>query len=1279
MRNPQTRDEIEQTFARLGIGSASMPSVSGSSMPTMPTFEEVQRQQMAEKHAPPPPTTFLQQLGYGIKSPINLLSSRMGWSEKSPAPTNLAGTAGNIVGSMAGWLGLGVITAATLGKAPAILLGLTGLKATAATSITTGGLLGAYSGWGQEKDTEGIAKEAAMSAAFAAAFVGAGVVWKKAVTPALAMKRDVAKGAKLGYTREQALAQLQPERTSKMIKSAPPEVVDDLFGRVRVGAPKHTPKLDGKVPWEQKRDVLVDMVTRGNKYDQRALEPIYRYANDVFLHGHGREIISKSMTPAGQETFKLLADQPAIKTVTDWAPKGKRKMDALARLHGKIKSKAPEMPAKPKSIRSINAYRDWLLENGVPKEQINAALKTPAATPLHKQPSLGNQVLAAQKQLGTLNQRLNQQYKKHGVKSLRELSQKDPDMAERLIREFDLVDDALSQLLPNVEETAIQHQAGQIMSEWGRRIETQAMNQEAAMKKATGHATRITPRIARPTDRLQEWLNKRGLSTVSEMKDKPKLQAEYKRFAQQSREEGFRLFDVELYPVDVMGPTRIDIANDIRKGTVIAPRVSLSTADEVLLQSPRHEWLHWLPRKILPEPVIRDFRTSYQQKAQFVDTYMGETVKILGKKNVGKLMNRKAGLELRHQVTRAMQDPEVFKTSSDEVKKIATGMRKLYNMLFKEFGIEGVADPTTIKHPSATRFRDHYVPNLLKGLQDPSKVGKAAPKTVKDFFARHVRKGEIPEHMREMDIFELTHKYIRMGANEKFGKPVVDRWNTLFIGSKKKPGLEGLDRSTIAYYEKFRNKFMGVSSHAEQGFDQMLDNFIPDTAKQLFGLDRTGRYSQQISSFVAELAYSGTLGYNPFSAIKNLTQQMTAIAHLDANPLVGIDYWFKAKKALLTPAGKQMAKLNAVITGRMPREALDLQSLSMQNVAGLGKVHKHAFTMFKAADRNNIDTSFMMKMLQQIDEASVTGKAVNMRQAAEQAYSFTMATQFMYGIDSPLFFKGPLGKQLGLLMSWPLNYASLIREQGSSGQWMKAVSMLGLYAFGAEALSQTGLSFRSIHPTETAKGFLPVAMLEEDRGFNVATRIVYSGYQGLKALASGDATAREQAWDNFERSARVLIPYSTAGRRILTTVAAARNDWKIHEESLIKQILKPGESSARLRYEMDLDSPFGDLTGIPVEAVMGMVGPTQAARERWESLDHIRQTDQAYRRLRSQAIDAYLNGDHKLFMDKLQTLYAQFGGEVNVQDILQEINLRGQTAQQRRASSLPEALRGRFE
>jgi hypothetical protein len=908
---------------------------------------------------------------------------------------------------------------------------------------------------------------------------------------------------------------------------------------------------------------------------------------------------------------------------------------------------------------------------GVEDELIDNAIQR--ALPFDQKESVWDQMVTLENEIRGANRGIKAIYERNKVSSFEELNQE-------LQRHFVLLEDAqgdpkarnairrkIKSIQKDIESWKYYVEHTDAMDVRRQKLMTYVENvlgleQRGQMESAINDLLPSDPNVTRVTkvvyrEPVKNFLEKHKATSLRQVnwKSKP-VRDEWKQIVAESRRTGIPL--VDTMQMDQVTPTVYDRAMGIVKKLILAPEKELTTSDVEKLGKPFNPFsiLDWLPRNRLTEPIFRRIRNADIQKREFVHSYKQAVADAIGKEY---MKPTKAAREFRKQLARYLETPDLMDIDGvgDDIRTKVAKLRELFNILgAQEFKVEGWIDDEGKK----------YIPHIMKQYRNGTGFG-LTPKDLRPGFKLE-RTGDMAEELREMDIWRLFSYYIEAGAREKFYQPVFDALDPLFGISPRKGaevarGVKRIAHETqTQYYKHLKAKMIGVPDGVEQHFDAFLDKWLPDFAKEIMGIEGSERYTAQISGFLSELAYSGTLGYNPFSAIKNLTQQISAVAHLDDNPLVGIDYWWKARRMMSTKEGQQILEnFNIVRTGRNPQEALDLQMLAMSNIPGIGKLQKGAFKMFQWADSQNIDTSWMMKFLYERD------RGFALKEAVESAYSFTMATQFMYGIDSPLFFKGPVGKQLGMLMSWPLNFAAEIQQLGQTGEWNKAVIMLASYAFGAEALSMTGLSFRSIHPVEVAKGFLPVAMLEGDQNMPIPIRLLHAGYDWAKTWVGADEGEKEKAWDSLKRAARAFIPYSTQGKRILTTLEAARNDFKIHERTFLSQLTNSDNGKGRLKYEMT-----------KAEAILGLIGPTTNANNRWQALNNLAASESAYRRLRAQAIDAFLKEDYELFMDKMTELRVRFGGKVNIRDIQQEIELRSMTNLERRATSLPEPMRKYF-
>src|SRR5690606_15640164 len=119
--------------------------------------------------------------------------------------------------------------------------------------------------------------------------------------------------------------------------------------------------------------------------------------------------------------------------------------------------------------------------------------------------------------------------------------------------------------------------------------------------------------------------------------------------------------------------------------------------------------------------------------------------------------------------------------------------------------------------------------------------------------------------------------------------------------------------------------------------------------------------------------HMGTIGFNPFSAIKNLTQQLHVVG------AVGPQYWLKAQRALRTQSGKELLNYNWVGQHRVYLQGLELQKRIMDRI--LGPIPEWGFKAFEWADQQNVQTAYMAGLLKALDEGKSLRQAIEDRKS----------------------------------------------------------------------------------------------------------------------------------------------------------------------------------------------------------------------------------------------------------------------------------------------------------
>ena len=585
---------------------------------------------------------------------------------------------------------------------------------------------------------------------------------------------------------------------------------------------------------------------------------------------------------------------------------------------------------------------------------------------------------------------------------------------------------------------------------------------------------------------------------------------------------------------------------------------------------------------------------------------------------------------------------------SNKELKVAYDMKKSFNKLFELAGL----DPDQYIHAYLPHLRQASGSHYLKVVNDLKAKG-LKPKEIKNYLWVHNmarnQDGATMEYVD--DAFKAYTQYVTGLSKKIHFDDLFQHWDA---GFKKL----GMPEERRAIFLKLRDAMYGRPTAMEGMSDQMVAHFAGFLNKQM---PPGARPTKAISSMLAELQYLGGIGYNPFTAVKNLTQKMLAISEItdDGNPVKGAYWMMKAKIAKNTDWGKSLLKHDAVSADRMFMEGLDHQQGAMEAyfrkvgapnfmVQGSKKYRDWAFWMFKKSDIDNVQDTFLAKMMYLMER-----KGAPLADAVELATSTTMSTQFMYGFDSPMMYKGPIGRQLGIFMSWPLNFAQLLYNQGTAGEIHKSIATVGAMAIGSEVLSMTGMNFRSIHPVEVARGFWPIAMLEGEDSWPLSLRTASAGHQYIRSIMEGDPVAIDMAHDRLKQRVRPMIPVlGVQGARMLDFIDVAKNDWKKYDRL------------GRLRHEMT-----------PGEALRGVVGPTMESMKRVDAWQQVSRMDGHYRKARRDAINAFVDQDYNRFEQLQEQLVINFGKWITPTDIQQELALREMGARERQLQGLPASIR----
>ena len=611
---------------------------------------------------------------------------------------------------------------------------------------------------------------------------------------------------------------------------------------------------------------------------------------------------------------------------------------------------------------------------------------------------------------------------------------------------------------------------------------------------------------------------------------------------------------------------------------------------------------------------------------------------------------------------RLSNEARKFNVSPKELKWLGKARRELDDGF-----IEAGLDPTKVRTAYMPRFREN--------------VGESSEGLFKKFNQLGARRDEVNKVLWANEMPREAHSNV--ATLNMYDEDLYSAVTRYFSGLSKRKHFEGpisnlnkhyskinMSESRRQVYEELKGWMVGRPSWHEKEMDRLIHTVMDTLNKS----EWTGpKPTQAMSSFLAELQYTAGMGYNPWMPIRNMTQKLLALPSItdDGNPLHGLQwmYRYKRAKARGDPEALYLQNFNDTLRHRQYTEGLELDQSAMANLARkfgfkdatADKIDKwtreQAMRMFQWSDRSNVEDTFGAKMMYLMNE-----KGAPVADAAELARATTQATQFMYGFDSPMLYKTPIGRQIGIFQSWPINWAFHLWNQGTHGQMQQAVYTVATMAVGAELLSMTGMNFRSIAPTETVRGILPLSMLEGERNWPIAMRASSSILDYARGLAAGDDEAIDSAIDNLTNTLTMMRPAGLVTDRTIQFVDQVRHDWKQYEGSALT--VQTREDRERLQYEVT-----------PSEAVRGWLGPTVEARQRARDWERVASLQSDYRRMRKDAVDAFIDGDYSRFEQLQEQLVLNFGRYIKPEDIRYEKELRQMSDRERQSIGLPQELR----
>lgn len=552
--------------------------------------------------------------------------------------------------------------------------------------------------------------------------------------------------------------------------------------------------------------------------------------------------------------------------------------------------------------------------------------------------------------------------------------------------------------------------------------------------------------------------------------------------------------------------------------------------------------------------------------------------------------------ESRKRITLILEGKEPI-TATETERNVAERLRKWYDHLFAQFGIP------------AERYLKDYSPRIRKygSILRAIQMGEFGPTPPKEltFFAELERKAKGIVFPTELDALANALTYLRLGSRKKFLQPAFDA---------VQPFVATIHPDRKAMWDELVNSMLRRPVWEERLLNALTDEVVRTVAGEL-PPGTMSRFTRELSALAVHTAYMGTIGGNLMSVLKNATQQVIAICELTGNPAEGLRYWYKAYRDRMLPTGKRLIEDYCWVSKH--RQFLEGLEAQLNIFRFLRPLEQVGLKLFEWTDKVNVEISYLMKLRYDLE------RGVPFAQAVDAANTFASNTQYLYGFDSPMLSKSSLGRMLGVLYSWPINYMRLqykhLRRPGIGlldmpAEKIKYVAshMAGL-AITTFALSRVlGLDFSSEAPLGVWEGWMPIAyVFGGETSVPVDTMTKAINY--VRTVLDPDASLadRDQALRELVNQLWVHVPFYVEGRRVYRVAKAMQDDWVVRD-SYGKKVFTFGEIALPGGL-MEYTPPYW----LP-EQVRALIGPTAEQRRRGEIIELTRKIKEDRDRLRDE-------------------------------------------------------------
>lgn len=305
-----------------------------------------------------------------------------------------------------------------------------------------------------------------------------------------------------------------------------------------------------------------------------------------------------------------------------------------------------------------------------------------------------------------------------------------------------------------------------------------------------------------------------------------------------------------------------------------------------------------------------------------------------------------------------------------------------------------------------------------------------------------------------------------------------------------------------------------------------IDNLVDNTIKQMVGYRFGQRPVASLSRFGRQMVYRGTLGLNPGSALKNLSQGANTYAKL------GERYTIKGYLDTLIKGTKELEDVGVLRDNFIQDRTISAGKQIMQ------KVDKGLFVFFDAAEKINRGAAYYGA------KARALAKGLNEQEAIQEGLKTVRDTQFTFGsIDTPPILSSDLSKLLLQFQSYSLKQGEFLGEMIQKKEFAGLVR----YALAGSAFVYSLGQLIGMKP----KDLIPSIRLGLPPTLQAPIEI------GKAIIGSPDEYGNKPTpKERLTNAGESLIPFIPAGTQIKKTVQGLTDVDKGYSES----------ASGRVRY-----------------------------------------------------------------------------------------------------------------